>query len=61
MKKLYYVCLYNHSINVFTRFLVSAEDEPSACKDALASLNNKWKVTITSFVCETPDDLCMEL
>lgn len=60
MKNLYFVSLYNHSLNTKTRYLVTAKNLDMADVTALIQAGNGWKVEYSEFVCLTPDNVCKE-
>jgi len=61
MKPLYYVALHHHAKNMGTHFLVTANTEHAAKQIALNALNDSWRVKSVVYVCDTPDDVMMEV
>ena len=65
MKQLYCVALYNHTLNVWTRILLTADSSDAAAAGAKEGLEDenylRWKVRSISAVCTTSDDIWMEV
>lgn len=64
MLTLYAVTLYNHSRNEFARYLVSLPGtgrEQDAGADAQRDNGDGWAVRHSHAVCETPDEVFLEI
>lgn len=58
---LFYAALYNHHLNQFTRYALSAADEASASQEALAAAGPGYRLSTLTPLCRTTDMVHLEI
>lgn len=61
MNRLYYVALYNHRANHYVRVMVTAPDRETAGILAKDAYDDRARVETVTYVCDTPEGVCVEL
>lgn len=61
MKGLYYVAAYNHRLNEWARFTVTAESAEQAEHDVALELSDSYRVRNVIRLCSTTDSVLMEI
>ena len=61
MNTLYFVAVYSHSENQWARILCTAPSVEDAKREALESLGEGWRVRHIDTVCQTHDNVYMEV
>lgn len=61
MKNLYFVAAYNHRLNEWARFTVTAETPEMAQADVELELSTSYRVRTVTKLCTTPDNVLLEV
>lgn len=61
MNELYFICAYSHRLNEWARFVITARSKELAVQECTGDLAFGWKVKSVTFLCNTSDDVFMEV